>query len=120
MSNVEDALGALYDALEGVAGLRVVRGIGLQVDPPAVVIPPPTLTWNGYGDDPTDATFTIAVVVAFNDRTSEELLRWQPPVSAALQDVPNVAVRSAALGTWPAGGGTDLPAYLIIAEVGLL
>jgi len=71
------------------------------------------------GDDPTDATFTVALLVAFNDRTSAELLRWRPAVTAALQDA-NAVVTTAVLGTWPAGGGTDLPAYLITVEVGLL
>lgn len=120
MSSVGDALGALYAALEGVDGLRVVRGVGLQVDPPAVVVPPPNLTWSAMGDEPTDASFSVALLVAFNDRITEELLRWQPLVVAALQTVDNTVVTTAVLGSWPAGGGTDLPAYLITAEVGLL
>jgi hypothetical protein len=114
-----EALEALYAALQGVEGLRVVRGVGLQADPPAVVVPPPNLTWNAMGDEPTDATFTVALLVSFNDRITEELLKWQPLVVAALQTVDNTVVTTAVLGSWPAGGGTDLPAYLITTEVGL-
>lgn len=114
------ALEALYVALEGIDGLRVVRGVGLQVDPPAVVIPPPNLTWSGLGNDPTDATFSVGLLVANNDRITDELLRWYPLVVAALQTVDNTVVTTAVLGSWPAGGGTDLPAYLINTEVGLL
>lgn len=119
MSATQDALNALYTALEGVEGLRVVRGVGLQVDPPAVVIPPPNLTWNALGNDPTDATFSVGLLVANNDRISEQLLQWAPLVVAALQTVDNTVVTTAVLGSWPAGGGTDLPAYLINTEVGL-
>jgi len=120
VSAAADALDALFVALEGVDGLRVVRGIGLQVDPPAVVIPPPNLTWSAMGDDPTDATFSVGLLVVNNDRITEQLLYWQPLVVAALQTVDNAVVTTAALGSWPAGGGTDLPAYLITTEVGLL
>jgi hypothetical protein len=120
MSGLDDAIEALYAALGTVDGLRVVRGVGLRVDPPAVLVAPPRLVWNGFGPDPTDATFTVPVVVAQDDRAMSEVLKWGAVVWQALNDVENAAVRSADPGTWPAGGGSELPAYLIDVEMGLL
>lgn len=119
MSAVEDAIEALYDALSGVDGLRVARGIGLRLDPPAALVGPPQLELNAIGPDPTDATFTVPVVVANTERALADLLYWAPIVIAALDQVRNVVVRRADPGSWPAGSGSDLPAYLITVEVAL-
>lgn len=120
MSSVDDAIDRLYAALETVEGLRVVRGVGMSIDPPAALVAPPRLAWDGYGPDPTDATFTVPVVVRQDERAMTQVLAWGELVWLALAEVENAAVRSADPGTWPAGSGSELPAYLINVEVGLL
>lgn len=118
MNVVEVAIDRLYTALGTVPGLRVARGVGVRLDPPAALVAPPQLAWNGYGSDPTDATFTVPVVVAQTERALAELMKWTPLVVEAISGVENAAVRTANPGTW-ASGGPDLPAYLIEVEVGL-
>lgn len=119
LNNVEQAIAALYGALETVAGLRIARGVGMRLDPPAALVAPPTLTWDSYALEPTEATFVVPVVVGQTERALSELLAWTPLVVEAISGVQNAAVRSAEPGTW-ASGGPDLPAYLIRVEVGLL
>lgn len=116
---VSDALARVFAAVSAVPGLLVIRGPGLRVDPPAVVVGLPSTEYNSMNVEPTDATFTVAVAVAFDDRYVDELLRWTPQVVAALYEVENAAVRSASFGT-VTSGGADLPANLIQVEVGLI
>lgn len=120
MSVVDDAFERLYEALGTVAGLRVGRGVGVRLDPPAVSVSPPQLTWDGYGSDPTSASFVVPVVVRQDERALLELMKWWPPVVAALHEVENAVVRRADPGMWPAGSGVELPAYLITVDVGLM
>jgi hypothetical protein len=119
MNVVAAAMDRLYVALSAVDGLRAVRGVGNRFDPPAVVIGLPSTTYGGMGVEPTDATFTVAVAVAFSERYVDELLSWTPIVEAALYGVENAAVRSTSFGSVPAGG-VDLPANLIQVEMGLI
>lgn len=118
--HVESAANALAEALRGVEGIRVYTDPGARVDPPGVVIGPPTLHWEGPCLAPTRATFRISVVVKANDRAMQTLWGLVPAVGAALDNIntPSVAVIRAEPGVYPSGG-TDLPAYQITAEVEL-
>lgn len=116
MNPVEAALERLYAALGTVDGLLLVRGVGVRLDPPAVVVAPPRLFWDVLGGPPTRARFTTAVVVADTERAMAELMTWVLPVAAALRKAA-VSVGPADPGTWPAGGGSELPAYLIPVDV---
>lgn len=116
MSVVADAADALLAALRTAAGVRVYDDPGALVDPPAVVLTPPRLTWSGYRSDPTDATFVAVAVVAADERASARLWDLVPLVAAAADELPDAAVKSAQPGTW---GSSELPAYLIEIEVAL-
>jgi len=108
-----DAVDQLYAALSTVDGVRAVRGTGMRLAPPATVVGPPRLTRGRYNTvDPTEATFQVAVVVAWSEYTLDELLRLEPLVSAAIYEHTGAAVGDSSPGSWNAGG-VDLPAYLI-------
>lgn len=120
MNSIEQAFEQLYEALGGVSGLLVVRGVGVALAPPAVVVAPPTLRWGAFDEAPTEASFVVAVVVAQTPRAHLELAELVGPVHVALEAAGIGAVGDTAEpGTWPAGGGSELPAYLISVEVGL-
>jgi hypothetical protein len=110
-----DAIGA---ALSGVTGVRYYRQLGGSLDPPATVLPPPRLAWNLMGPEPTEATFTVGLVVDRTGREVEQLEALLEPVVAALHALTDVAIGPADLGSYPAGG-VELPAYLITLEVAL-
>jgi hypothetical protein len=115
LAAVTDAIG---DSLSAVTGVRYYRQLGGSVDPPATVLPPPRLIWAARGHEPTDATWTVGLIVDRTNRVVEQLEALLQPVVNALEAVPNAVVKSADLGSYPAGG-VDLPAYLITVEVGL-
>lgn len=110
-------LDELLDALRVVPDLRVHGDPGALVDPPAGVLSPPTFVWDGMLSEPTAATVTLALVAPQSDRALRTLLRLLGPVVAAIDSVPDAVVRTAAPGTFAAGDGVDLPAYLIEIEV---
>lgn len=109
---------ALRAALRGVEGVRHLADAGPLVDPPATALGPPALTWNGYHDEPAEATFPVALVVLADERAFDRLWTLLPRVTAALDAVVGVVVRRAEPGTYPVGG-SDLPAYLIEVETAL-
>jgi hypothetical protein len=112
----EATIAALNAALKGVAGLRVdVSGFG-TVDPPGVVVGPPTLTWGEYADNPTDATFDCVLYVPQDDRAIARLLRLLPLVRDAIETVEDAVVTTATPEVFRSGA-TDLPAYRITIEV---
>ena len=115
VSAATDAIGA---ALSSVTGVRFYRQLGGSVDPPATVLPPPRVVWGRLGSEPTEATFTVGLIVDRTDRVVEQLEALLQPVVSALEDVGDVVVTSADLGSYPAGG-VELPAYLITVEVAL-
>lgn len=118
MNVIEAALEAVYEALANISGVRLYRGVGVQIDPPATAVGPPRLQRELMGSDPTTATFQVAVIVAQTEDAMVELLRLEPLVAAALDQLSNVSVGDSNPGTWPAGG-VDLPAYLIDVDVAL-
>lgn len=119
MSALSDAAEALYTALGTVDGVRFHRGLGVTINPPATAVGPPQIRWEAYGDEPTGATFQVAVIVSKSEYAMDELFRLVQPVVVALRSVPDATVTSPAIpGVWPAGGA-DLPAYLIDVDYAL-
>lgn len=120
MNPVQQAVELLRDALEGVVGIRHYRLMSGPVDPPATVLAPPALQWQALGPDPTEATFRVALVVARDDRTVDQLIELYGVVVEALDGLDGrVQVRSAEPGVYPAGG-VELPAYLFDVDVSLV
>jgi hypothetical protein len=113
---VEAALERLYGALGTVDGLLLVRGVGVRLDPPAAVVAPSRSSWETFGDAPTKSQFTAVVLVADTERAMAELTALYPTVAAALRKTA-ITVGLPEPGTWPAGGGVELPAYLFKVEV---
>ena len=114
MSAVAEAAGALLEALQGVAGARVYSDPGATLDPPALLLGPPSLTWETVCSDPTSARFIVYVVVKVSERAMEQLWELVPEVAQAIDATTDATVRQADPGTWK-----DLPAYEIQVEVSL-
>lgn len=114
-SAVEAAHAALVSALRRVPGLRVTDVQGAVLQPPAAVVVPPTLTWEGYGVEPRTATWLVPVVVAVGERALSALLDLLPRVVAVISEVQDLTVSRATAGTFPAGA-VELPAYIIEIE----
>lgn len=96
-------------------GMRVVPDVGQAVDPPALVVPPPTLSYDVYRPDPTGASFKVALVVAQDERAVERLFALLPAVVQAVYDSEDAAVAAPAEpGSW---GSPPLPCYLLTIEV---
>lgn len=118
MSAVKIAAEALQTAAKGVAGVRVHTDLGAAVDPPATIVGPPALTWEGACVEPTEAQFPVWVVEAADERAMERLWERVPLVSEALDGAEDATVRRADPGTYPTGG-VELPAYVITVDVAL-
>lgn len=118
MSAVADMSAALAAALGTVAGLSVYTDPGVSADPPAVLIGPPSLTWDGYVSAPTDARYELILMVAADERANERLWDLLPQVAAAVDTVQDAVVRSAEPGAWTTGT-TELPCYRITVETSL-
>jgi hypothetical protein len=109
---------ALAEALRTVEGLRVHTDPGALLDPPAAVVGPPALAWEGYDAAPTSARFVVVVVVAMDERALPRLWDLVPLVAAAVDTVPDAVLRTADPGVWSANGA-DLPSYELLIEVAL-
>jgi hypothetical protein len=117
---VADAAVALKDAADTVETVRATNDIAAPLDPPAVVIGPPRLTWQTFCGDftPTEAEFPVFLVVRADSRAMESLWELVPQVTAALASLNNVAVESATPTTWQAGD-EHFPAYQLDVRVSL-
>lgn len=113
----EALLAALGAADEKTAAYRV----GENITPPAFVLGPPSLLFEGYCADPllpTSATFTVWVVVDANAWSMERLWDLVPIAGAAVESVPDAGVERADPATYPLGD-LDLPAYTLTVPVTL-
>lgn len=117
--SITDAVEQLREALRTVPKLKVSPNLGEVLDPPCAVVGPPRLTPEAYGPELSTARFVIGLVVAADDRALPRLFALLPPVTTALHEHSGAVVISADPGTWPAGGGLELPAYLIEVEMSL-
>lgn len=124
MNAVADAAAKLKAALDTVAleveTLRVHTDPDAVLDPPAVVIGPPVLTWSSYcvGSDPDEAKFPVVLAVKADSLAMERLWELVPTVAAALESVRDVTVSTAEPLTW---GPPDksFPAYRFTVSVAL-
>jgi hypothetical protein len=111
--------GEFLDLMKSVEGLRAYPGpTGGDVDPPCVVLAPPSLRWELMESEPSSARFLVHLVAAFDDRALPRLLELLPSVTAQVDAHPIAVVLRADPGTYPAGR-TELPAYEIEIEVAL-
>lgn len=110
---------ALAVACESVQGVVVVRRPGVQFAPPAVYFPLPTLSWDGYEPEPTEAVFEVVLAVAATERAIEQLEELRPLVTAALDEsTADAVVKTAEPGLWRSGN-TELPCYFIRIEAAI-
>lgn len=98
--------------------LRVYRELGENADPPAAYVGPPELTWSLADSAPTEAAFSVIVVVGADDRSVARLYAAVQVAAAALDEVLDVNLRTATPGTWDSGN-TTLPCYFLRIEVAL-
>lgn len=115
---VRGAVEALKAAVEEVDEIRVYTDPGATVDPPGVVIAPPTLTSETYGLGFTLAAFRVVVVTAADEYAVERLWDLVPAVSEAIERNTDGAVTRAAPGQWGEQGAA-LPCYELTVEMGL-
>jgi hypothetical protein len=118
VSAASDAAGRISTALSVLTGIRHHRQMYGLVDPPATVLPPPTLRRGAMTAEPTEASWVVALVVDRGERSQEQLEELESRVADALYGVEDVVVGDSRPGTYPSGG-VDLPAYLIDIDVSL-
>lgn len=116
MSAVRDAAHALATALSTVDGVRVYTDPSATVDPPGLVIGPPSLSFEAFCPDPTSAAFMVYIVTAGDGRAVERLWDLVRLVAGAVEAHTPGAVTSATPGSW---GTPELPAYVLRIEVPL-
>lgn len=114
MSAVSEAAVELRVALKRVPRMEVETDPGANLDPPSLVLGPPSLRWEDMGGGPTSATFLVYVVEKADERALERLWDLVPVVAAALDNVRDVAVIRADPGSY-----RELPCYEIQVEVAL-
>jgi hypothetical protein len=117
MIDLQAVLDEITSTLKTVEGVRFYDE-GDNIDPPAVLVSPPTLDWEGYCPQPTSATIQVFLVVGQNDRALPQMLKYISPVSDALDGVTDAVVRTA-IPTIFRVGSTDLPCYAISVEISL-
>lgn len=114
MNIVGDAMDGLVAACETIPDLQACRvENSASVRPPAVVVGPPTLRWEGGqcpGSAPTEAEFVVYIVVGATDRALEKLLDLVPLVAQAIED-DTAAVVTQAIPSGGTFGTVELPAY---------
>lgn len=114
------ALEAAAATLPDVRAFRVYSEPTDVVDPPGVVLFPPTFGWEaGPPGPPRSATFTATVCVQGGTGTvSADLYTVLPVVTEAIESVDDALMVSAEPGSYTAGE-VDLPAYILRFEVAL-
>lgn len=119
MEAIQEAVAALKAAIETVPGIRVYVDPGATVDPPGVVIGPPTLTAPTYGVGFSDAAFRVVVIAGMDDRALERLWALVPQVSEAIERNTDAVVTRATPGQWGEQSTNTLPSYELLVEMGL-
>lgn len=118
MSVVTDVRAALNEALRAVEGARVYDDPGANVDPPALIVGPPTLSWDGYGGGPTSARVIVYLIVPSDDRVLERLGELVTEVADVLDAAGEAVVLRADPGTFTVSG-SELPSYELLVEMAL-
>jgi hypothetical protein len=118
MSIVNDVRAALNESLRGVQGVRVYDDPGASIDPPGLLVGPPTLTWEGYGANPSSARIIVYLIVPADDRVLDRLGELITSVAAVIDETEDAVVLRADPGTFTVGG-QELPSYEVLVEVAL-
>lgn len=117
-SRVADAATALTSALGSVKGLRAYNDPAATIQPPAAVVGPPELEWEGYTSAVMLARFVVYLVTTTGAHVLEQLWDLVPLVVSAVEDqVPGATVLPPASPGVFNAGGTELPCYQITIEV---
>jgi hypothetical protein len=97
-----------------------VTTVAATVSPPAVVVGPPTLSWDGVGSivtgQPTTAQWSVYLVVAQNQYAIDVLLSLVTQITAAIEQFTSAVVLGARPGIYPSPQG-NLPAYVITVQM---
>lgn len=124
-SGLAEARDALVAALEAASAsvppahrFRVVTELADSIDPPAAILLPPTLTWEGPGPDPHTAAWTVALVVTPGDYLVGQLFELLPEVTSSLDNMVDCVMQTAEPDIFRTGG-TELPGYFLRVEVDL-
>lgn len=119
VKSIEDAVGLVDTSELNYVDKIVVRDLGEEVEPPAVVVAFPTLEFEGMCRPPTASKVIVFVVVDKSERAAEQLYQLVPAVCAAIDEhVEGAAVLSAEPGLFPVGS-RELPAYGIAVDIDL-
>jgi uracil phosphoribosyltransferase len=119
VSSIADAAKEIRAAIKLVPKVTVVTDPQAAIVPPAAILAPPTLSWDGYQVEPTSATFRVIVAASKGSSTIEELWELVPAVAAAIDEhLHGASVRSANPTVWTSAQN-DYPAYEITVEVSL-
>lgn len=110
------ALADLVAVLSTVPGVRVTTDVAAKLAPPFLAVSPPKLTYDVYGPGPDSASFSVALVVAGDERAAQRLLDLLPVVEQVVYDSDSAALTGADAGSW---GTPPLPCYLLTIEVGV-
>lgn len=124
-----DAVMALLDELrEVIAAVQINgRALGNAVryepagrvdDPIEVIIAPPSFAYGSNNLGPSIATVDVFVIAVASNITVQNLIALERAVADAIDLNTDHAVRSSDPGAWRRGG-TDLPAYRVLVEMGL-
>lgn len=110
-----DAQNRLQAALLTVDGLRV-PDVSQSVSPPAAVIGPPKLSWDGYGTvggAVLSTQWNIYLILSVSQYAINNLMSMVAKVTAAIEKYTPGIVLSAAAGSYVSPTGA-LPAYVIV------
>lgn len=118
MSAVADMADALMAALQTLTGDQTYRDPGANIRPPATVLGPPALTWEGMCDGPTSARFLVYAIADAAQAAPETLPDFAVEVAAAIDAVPNAVVLRADPAVYVTGT-TQLPCYQLSVEASL-
>lgn len=124
-----DAVVAELDTLrEAIAAVQINgRPLGNAVrfepaaridDPIEVIIAPPSFVYGSNNLGPSGMMVDVFVIAVTSDITVHNLIALERGVADAIDLSDNATVRSSDIGSWRRGG-TDLPAYRILVEIGL-
>lgn len=117
-SSITGAAQQLEQALGAVDGVRIQRMGRSTIDPPALLVSPPSIRWEAYCDAPTSATFHVFLVLSPTEKVLERMWDFIPTVAQAITEYDEAVVTSAEPSTFNAEG-TDMPAYDFTTEVAL-
>lgn len=87
-------------------------------DPIEVIIAPPSFLYGSNNLGPSGMMVDVFVIAVTSDITVHNLIALERGVADAIDLSDNATVRSSDIGSWRRGG-TDLPAYRILVEIGL-